>query len=419
MRASKTSAGGFIWVFADEGVVRNDETNFMDVKGNWAPDGIMGPYREKEGSFFTIKQIYSPVQLPQVLPDNFDGALAVENRYEFINLSKCSFTWRLRRFDPMPGGGGAFPGSSVIANGSIAGPDVAPGKSATIKLGLPGDWKDKSAEVLEVKALNPAGRELWTWVWPLHPNRKLPPNGEPNPFAGGIIEGPFGGVECLTDTRNKVSALVGGASGALTEVAVDGQKFSLTSGPIPGAKWTIPYTGWLKLEYTCDPATQSNVVGVAFDYPEEKMLQKTWLGDGPYRVWRNRLKGVTLGVWETAYNTTIAGYKDWVFPEFAGYFANVRWMRLTTTEGALTLMIPDEHTFVRVGTPKMPPDNLAMRTAMKFPPGNLAVLRDIPPMGSKFQAASGSGPQATTPLASEPYHGTVYLHFESAAAGKK
>ena len=72
------------------------------------------------------------------------------------------------------------------------------------------------------------------------------------------------------------------------------------------------------------------------------MLEKTWLGDGPYRVWRNRLKGGTLGVWETAYNTTETGYKDWKYPEFAGYFANVRWLKLTTTEGTLTMKIPDE-----------------------------------------------------------------------------
>ena len=53
-------------------------------------------------------------------------------------------------------------------------------------------------------------------------------------------------------------------------------------------------SGWLKLEYACDPAAQSNVIGVAFNYPEQNMLKKTWLGDGPYRVWRNRLKGATL-----------------------------------------------------------------------------------------------------------------------------
>jgi len=417
MRASKTSAGGFIWVFADEGVKRIDTANnFIDVKGNQAPDGILGPYREKEGSFFTIKQVYSPVQLPSVLPSNFNGTLPVENRYEFINLSNCSFTWRYLYFGPMPGGKSALP-ASTDSSGRIAGPDVAPGRSGTIKIPPIEAYDIHLVDALEVKALNPAGRELWTWVWPCGdiygpPNQKFRPAGKETPT--GMSAGDIGMTLADSHTRASVAA----DTGSLTAVTVDGKPFSLTSGPIPQAHWTMLDTGWIKLEYAVDPAVQTNVVGVAFNYPEEKMLKKTWLGDGPYRVWRNRLKGTTLGVWDTDYNTTVAGYKDWVFPEFAGYFANVRWLKLTTTEGVLTLMIPDEHTFVRVGTPKTPAANLAMRTAMTFPAGNLAVLRDIPPMGSKFQPASNSGPMATTPLAREPYKGTVYLRFEAAADKK-
>ena len=171
-------------------------------------------------------------------------------------------------------------------------------------------------------------------------------------------------------------------------------------------------SGWLKLDYSVDPAADTNLVGVAFDYPEEKMLKKTWLGDGPYRVWRNRLKGETLGVWETKYNTTETGYTDWIYPEFAGWFANVRWLKLATTEGTVTLMIPDANTFVRVGTPKFPPANLAGKTLVKMPPGNLAVVRDLPAMGTKFSTAAQSGPQATTPLVTAPYQGTVYFRFE-------
>ena len=178
-------------------------------------------------------------------------------------------------------------------------------------------------------------------------------------------------------------------------------------------------SGWLKLDYSVDPAVQlaaTNAVGIAFDYPEEKMIKKTWLGDGPYRVWRNRLKGQELGVWETAYNTTETGYKDWIYPEFAGYFANVRWIKIATTEGTLTMMIPDEKTFVRVGTPDFPPPKLSGKTMIKFPPGNLAVLRDIPPIGTKFHTAAQIGPQGTTPLVTAPYQGTVYFHFEPAIA---
>lgn len=395
MRNSKVSAGGFFWVFADEGVVRNDLTNTVDVKGNWAPDGIMGPFREKEASYYTIKQIWSPVQLPNALPADFDGTLPVENQYDFTSLSECNFSWQLRRF-------GQSAGFEAIADGAVPSPGVAPGDSGTLKLDLPADWKDADALALTVR--DQRGHELWTWVWPLQSQSQFVPQGSPVAPTTQGDESQFK----ADDTEVRVET----STGRLLGVKTGGNNFSLKGGSISQARWTMLDSGWLKLEYAVDPAVQTNVVGVAFDYPEEKMLKKTWLGDGPYRVWRNRVKGQTFGVWETGYNTTETGFKDWVYPEFAGYFANVRWLKLSTTEGTLTLMIPDEKTFVRVGTPKFPPLNLAGKTVVKMPPGNLAVLRDIPPMGSKFATAAQSGPQASTPLVNAPYEGTVYFRFE-------
>lgn len=51
MSSKSLAAGGFLWVFADEGIVRNDLKDSIDNHGNNSPDGILGPYREKEGSF--------------------------------------------------------------------------------------------------------------------------------------------------------------------------------------------------------------------------------------------------------------------------------------------------------------------------------------------------------------------------------
>jgi hypothetical protein len=369
------------------------------VKGNWAPDGITGPYREKEGSYYTVKKIWSPVQLPEVLPASFGGKLPVENRYEFTDLSKCGFAWQLRKL-------GNIAGFKSIAEGVITSPEIAPGKTGSLNLHLPANWKN--ADELAITAHDPHGQELWTWVYPLLPPNKFVPAGSPVAAATAGDEMQLKAGD--TDARVKP------ATGQLLGVKAGGQVFSLTSAPISNAKWTILDSGWLKLDYAVDPAVQTNVVGMAFDYPEEKMLKKTWLGDGPYRVWRNRLKGPTFGVWETACNATETGYKDWIYPEFAGYFANVRWLKLTTTEGALTIMIPDQKTFVRVGTPKFPPAKLSGKTMVDFPPGNLAVVRDIPPIGSKFSTAAQGGPQGSTPLINAPYQGTVYLYFEPAMA---
>ena len=63
MYASPVGAGGFLWALLDEGVVRTDKNGQIDVAGNQAPDGIVGPYRQKEASFYTVKEIWSPVHI--------------------------------------------------------------------------------------------------------------------------------------------------------------------------------------------------------------------------------------------------------------------------------------------------------------------------------------------------------------------
>ena len=88
MMSHSNCAGGFIWVFADEGIRRPD-TGEMDTAGNQAPDGIVGPYREREGSFYAIKQLWSPIQVKRT-----NGTFTVENHYSFTDASECKFTWQ-------------------------------------------------------------------------------------------------------------------------------------------------------------------------------------------------------------------------------------------------------------------------------------------------------------------------------------
>src|SRR6185436_12324408 len=60
---SKVGGGAFIWALVDESAKRTDQDGKLDSRGNLAPDGILGPYREKEASFYAIKQIWSPIQI--------------------------------------------------------------------------------------------------------------------------------------------------------------------------------------------------------------------------------------------------------------------------------------------------------------------------------------------------------------------
>jgi len=101
MRAAPNSGGMFLWALLDEGLARDDQSGAIDVAGDDAPDGIVGPYREKEASYYTVKALWSPVQITAPDPASFTGALAVENRFNFIGLNQCTFRWQLGWFpDP-------------------------------------------------------------------------------------------------------------------------------------------------------------------------------------------------------------------------------------------------------------------------------------------------------------------------------
>jgi hypothetical protein len=74
--------------------------------------------------------------------------------------------------------------------------------------------------------------------------------------------------------------------------------------------------------------------GINFSYPEEKVTGMKWLGRGPYRVWKNRLKGVPFGLYHKAYNNTVTG-ESWDIPEFKGYHSDFYWRRLKIKKSLL------------------------------------------------------------------------------------
>ena len=417
MSASKVCAGGFIWALLDEGIKRPDNGE-IDVAGNQAPDGIVGPYREREGSFYTIKQLWSPIQILETnLPANFDGALTVENHYSFTDSRQCKFTWQLRRFIAP----GADPKTETIsAEGTAESPAIAPGANGKLHLNLPENFWHTSevtgSDFLAVRVDDPTGRELWTWVWPLRQRDILP---------GGIGIAAraknFGGTnEGVIELKSRdIVARIDGKTGELTEVERSGKKFSLSNGPRVAATgsvlkkvaWQLREDGWLQCDYTYTAEGAHEAFGVTFDYPESLVQGKRWLGNGPYRVWKNRIPGTTLGVWENAYNNTITGYRGWIYPEFKGCFANVYWMQLQTTEGLITAVPSSRDIFVQVLTPELPPANLVAKTKTSLPQAGLAFLDAIPPIGSKFHDPKDSGPQSQPNIATGEYSGSVSFHF--------
>ena len=139
--------------------------------------------------------------------------------------------------------------------------------------------------------------------------------------------------------------------------------------------------------------------GVYFNYPEDKIQSVKRLGDGPFRVWRNRMKGTTLGVWENEYNNTItadpaSGYD---YPEFKGFFSSLYWARLKNKDqSSMTINCHTPYTFLRLFTPETPESvRKGWGTdAMEYYEGDLSFLNAILPIGTMFKEAKDLGPQS-------------------------
>jgi hypothetical protein len=155
------AAGGFLWAWSEEAVVRSDLGGRLDANRDLGPDGLVGPHGEKSGSFNAIREIWCPVQIETgPLPADFTGELAVRNRHDFLNLNAITFEWRLMKFSPP---GALLFHRTLLASGRVPGPDVAARTDGKLSLPLPPDWRE--ADVLYLTAIDSRQRELYTWAW--------------------------------------------------------------------------------------------------------------------------------------------------------------------------------------------------------------------------------------------------------------
>lgn len=430
-------AGGFIWAFLDEAIIRTDKNNTYDADGNHAPDGIVGPHREKEGSFYAIKEIWSPVYInPQPIDAGFDGKIPVENRYSFTNLNQCSFKWKLVKF---PSAQNKTTAAIVTATGLLKPINLKPGEKGTLNLALPASWKKSDA--LYLAAYGPDKKEIFTWSWAIS---------TPKAIAGKIPASPGKSAIKITETDKLLTFKCDGISydfdkvtGYIQKVVKPAATISLSGGPVlagvktelkqfthkanagkyvveadyQGAgslhvKWTFASGRPAKLEYQYTQQGDADFMGITFNYPEEEITGMKWLGRGPYRVWKNRLKGQQFGVWHKAYNNTITG-ETWGYPEFKGYHAEVNWVTIENKESPFTVYSADKNTYLQMLHPAREKDALSNNNVEPaFPEGSIGFLNAIAPIGTKFQPAKVMGPQSQTNHADgEKMSGTLWFDF--------
>lgn len=417
---SKKGAGGFIWALLDEGVVRTDMDNRVDVNGINAPDGILGPHREKEGSYNAIKQIYSPVKIDlKALPANFNGTIPVENRFNYTNLNQCTYNWELVNFNKP---GDLASGYAVVKKGTATAPSVKPVAKGNLKISLPADWKNHDA--LTLTAYDPFKKELYKWVWKIRDNKviiddiiksitkskevtatetetgvTLKSNG-----IGITINKKDGMLSGLTNDKSKPISFGNGpvmVSGTSEFKSLkhykEGDLYVVEStyaGDLKKVTWKMYPGGWLEMAYEYELNGTYPFTGVSFTYPENYVFGAKWLGDGPYRVWKNRMQGASLNVWQSMKNDTHTG-SSWIYPEFKGYFADVAWIQMDTAEGKFIMGTAEDNMFVRLfdfhGLSGPVPQPV-------LPAGDISFLDNIPAIGTKLAFGLNNDTSSLGPL---------------------
>jgi hypothetical protein len=156
-------------------------------------------------------------------------------------------------------------------------------------------------------------------------------------------------------------------------------------------EWTIYPTGVVKMELHYFPAGYfTNYVGVNFSFPEKEITAVDYMGNGPYRVWKNRMKGNQFGIWHKIYNSTETG-ESWIYPEFKGYYSNMYWCKFITTGQSFTAYTENEDLFLRLFTPDWKTDQWHNYEPV-FPSGDISFMQGISSIGSKTQRSETTGP---------------------------
>jgi beta-galactosidase/beta-glucuronidase len=447
MMSNPRCAGGFLWDLMDQGVVRTDRNNIVDCMGNFGADGIVGPHMEKEGSFYTIKEVWSPVQWKY-----YDsGKIYIQNCYNFTNLKDCKFTYKLLQ---MPAYGQSE--MKVLQEGKFSSGNVAPGE--TTQFTVP----KSEADVIQLTAIDPHGQEIFTWSYKLASNYKdsnlIKKNLRKNTQRYTVQEDNRQ-LQVQSDNRQYTFCK---KTGRLMSVSVDGRKLSFSNGPrfvaakrsdrsqdgfynhddskafqkktqyteykdqgafagftmsdstlvanyqhgsINTVEWRFLADGGLHMNVDYYFNGVVDLMGICFDYPESMVKSKQWVGKGPYRVWQNRMEGPQYSYWQNNYNDPIPG-ESFEYPEFKGYFSKVSWMQLQTTEGKIGLELPGEK--VGIYTPRDGRDHLLYT----LPETGISILKAIPAVRNKVNTTDLNGPSAQPYWAKGKGHINAILRFE-------
>lgn len=428
-------AGGMIWAFCDEAPMRSDRGGILDSDGSNAPDGIVGPRREKEGSYYAIREQWSPIQIrPFAITSHFDGSFRVTNEYIYTDLGSCRMNYRvLRTPSPLQ----VDTAATEIARGAVTLPDAAPGETRIARFDLPKGFFD--GDLLELEAFGPDGQSICTWSYPIHLAKayfarehkteksvgspRAEQNGDRIELKNDELTVTFDATTgMLCGIRKHDSTEIPFANGPVAvgmkmryeparstlRETPDGAVYCARyKGGVDSIVWRLADDGLLHMNALLlnrasggqgfDDAFMDNEVynlGLTFSYPETTCTGMRWLGRGPYRVWKNRLAGARYGLWHKDYNDTSTGsdFETLVYPEFKGYHGNLYWATLENPTAPMTVYALNDGIYLRLFTPREPTGGNG-KTMPEFPEGDISFLLDIPAIQS-FKPIKQQGPNS-------------------------
>ena len=426
-------AGGFLWAYVDEAIKRMDKNGILDSDGYNAPDGIVGPHREKEASFYSVREIWSPVQIKKMMiTPSFKGEIGVSNHYLYTNFAHCQMKYRLYSVtSPLQKAS-----RQLLEEGIVSLPDLEPGDAGKAKMPLTS--KFFRADVLELEAFDTDGKSICNWTWPITLAEKYTQKELKAIDQTGNADFLQKDSTIILSAKN-ISVKFNLKTGLITEVKNNSGNISFTNGPvavgmkvklkeakfrqesdnailtfyyyggIDSIRWEMTPSGLLHMSTLMlnkssggggfdDAFTESNIsnLGLTFSYPESKVEGMKWFGRGPYRVWKNRIPGTNYGLWDKAYNNTITGenFENMVYPEFKGYHANLYWANLQTKESSFSIYSESDGVFFRIFTPEEPKKRQdGINTMPDFPAGDISFLYEIPAIRD-FKPIAQQGPQS-------------------------
>lgn len=411
-------AGGFIWAMIDEGVKRTDRKGEIDCDGTNAPDGVVGPHREKEGSWFTIRDVWSPIQIaPLRIRPSWDGRFVVSNGFLFSCLDECEMRYRILA-------------DSVLSEGQVVLPRIEAGESGYASLGKKEDFS--RGDVLQLVALDAHHDTINVWTYPLKYADEYFQAHQPL-MAESAAQAQVDGTTLLSPSG--VKAIFDEKTGMLAHIYNKEKEIPFNGGPLPvGMKmklqgisarqegkdallvmhytgavdsivWRMRPDGLLGMDAVILNSRNGKKfdgeffdkevrnLGFSFCYPEQECEGMKWMGKGPYRVWRNRLRGPQWGVWQKAYNNTVTG-ESWLYPEFKGYHANLYWAEMMSKTAPFKVYSETDGLYYRVFTPEEPKAlNGEKHTMQSFPDGDISFLLEIPGIQS-YKPIEQLGPKA-------------------------